>query len=352
MRNAKYLWICLTLGVCVLAFSAQKAAEIPIKTQKLTERVFFIKTGKSPVMSNVTAIATAEGIVVIDAHYKPEMGIRIRRLVEEAFDRKDFRYLIYSHAGVDHIGGSPAFTDVDIVGHASCISQIDSLHRSFKDIDVREGMAPRLKLIKEQIDGSLDDPSQMAKLEEALLYWGELTDLIASGFRYSKPSITFNDRMTLHMADVTLELCYCTPGYSQSDIVIHIPQEKLLVVGDIFVKHRIPLFDEKTDMERWIAVFQPFIDERIEIQHIIGCHGELMTLDDLRVQLDYLSDLWGAVEAVKQEGMTLEQAKEKLSFKKRYAHLNHLETRWVSTPFDLHERNIDQIWKALDSSSD
>lgn len=341
----------LILIICVLGISAQTSPEIPIEAKKLSDRVLFIKTGGTPVMSNVTAIATTEGIVVIDAHYKPEMGSIIRRVIEEAFGRKDFAYLVYSHAGVDHIGGSPAFTDAVSVGHKNCDSHIDSLHKTIADINVKEGMAPRLKIIQDQIDAGTDDPSQMTKLEEAMLYWSELADLLASGFRYTKPSLTFSDRMTLRVGGVTFELCYCTPGYSQSDILIHVPEEKLLVVGDIFVKHRIPLFDEKTDLHRWQEVFKPYIEKDIEVHHIIGCHGELMAIDGIKEQLDYLDDLWAAVVAAKQEGLTLEQAKQSLSFGRRYAHLSHLGTRWVSTPFDLHERNIEQAWKALSDSS-
>jgi cyclase len=351
MRNQKNVWMFLVLFICALGISAQTAPQIPIKTQKLSERVLFIKTGESPVMSNVTALATAKGIVVIDAHYKPEMGINIRSVVEESFARKDFAYLIYSHAGVDHIGGSPAFTDAVIVGHKNCDSQIDGLHKTLEGIDIKEGMAPRLKLIQEQIDAGTGDPSQMTKLGEAMLYWSELTDLLDSGFRYTKPSITFSDSLTLRMGDLSLELRYCTPGYSQSDIVIYVPEEKLLVVGDIFVKHRVPLFDEKTDIDRWKDVFKPFIDKESEIRHIIGCHGDLMTVDDIRAQLGYLSDLWETVSTAKQEGLTLEQAKQRLSFNKRYSHLSHLSTRWVSTPFDLHDRNIEQLWKAQNKSS-
>jgi glyoxylase-like metal-dependent hydrolase (beta-lactamase superfamily II) len=351
MARKKYVWMSLTIFSGVLFLLAHTATEIPIEAQRLSDRILFIRTGESSVMSNVTAINTSEGIVLIDAHYKPEMGTKIRGIVEETFGRKDFIYLIYSHAGVDHMGGMAAFNDAVIVGHENCVSQINSLHQTLKDIDVRKGMAPRLKLIQDQIDRGPDNPSQVTKLEEALLYWGELTDLLASGFRYTKPSITFSDRLTLDMGDLILKLCYCTPGYSQSDIFIHIPQEKLLMVGDIFVKHRIPLLDEKTDIDRWKAVFQPFIGQSSEIRYIIGCHGDIMTTADIDMQLDYLSDLWEAVEAAKQGGLTLEAAQQRLSFKKCYAHLSHLDTRWVSTPFDLHERNIEQVWKALNRSS-
>jgi hypothetical protein len=184
-------------------------------------------------------------------------------------------------------------------------------------------------------------------LEESLLYWSELAELLMSDFKYIKPSITFNDRLTLHIGDLSLRLCYCTPGYSESDILIHVPEENLLIVGDIFVKNRVPLLNEKTDIDRWVTVFTPFIRGEAEVKHIISCHGELMAIDDVRRQIDYISDLWKAVEAVKQRGLTLEQAKKTLSFNRRYPHLKDLDTRWVGTTFDLHERNIEQVWLGL-----
>jgi cyclase len=348
IRNRKYLWFCFMLMLDTSAVRAHEAPEIPFKVNRLSDRVLFIKSGISTTMSNVTALTGTAGIVLIDAHYKPEWGRRIRTIVEEAFACEDFSYLVYSHAGVDHMGGSPAFNDAVIIGHDNCAEQIDSLHQTLQDIDIQEGMAPRLKLIRDQIHAQRDDPSEVTNLKEALLYWSELADLLSIGFRYSKPAISFNDRLTLEMGDLTLELRYCTPGYSQSDILVYVPQEKLLVTGDIFVKHRIPLLNEKTDVDRWRDVFTPFVEEERQVKHIIGCHGGLMSLNDLRTQLDYLSDLWEAVNGAKREGLSMEQAKERLSFKKRYPHLNHLITRWAGYPIDLHERNIEQAWKASD----
>jgi glyoxylase-like metal-dependent hydrolase (beta-lactamase superfamily II) len=346
----KYLWIGPAVFIFMQVSSSRAAPDIPYRAQKLSDRVLFIKTGESTVMSNMTAINTAQGIVMVDAHYKPEWGNKFRGIAEETFGRGDFAYLIYSHAGVDHMGGSPAFSDAVIIGHDNCISQIDSLHRTIEDIDIRTGMAPRLKLIQEQMDAGPKDPARKTNLRESMIYWSELAELLASGFRYTKPSITFSDKLTLQMGDLSLVLSTCTPGYSQSDIVIHVPQEKLLVVGDIFVKHRIPLFHEKTDINRWADVFTPFIEGEIEIRHIIGCHGELMTSADLKSQLNYLIDLWTAVESLQKKGLNLEQVKLELSFNKRYAHLSHLITRWAGTPFDLHERNIEQAWKAQSNS--
>jgi glyoxylase-like metal-dependent hydrolase (beta-lactamase superfamily II) len=326
----------------------QSIAALPVTTHRLSERVLHVMTGHSTVMSNITAIATSAGIVVIDSHYRPEYGRQLREIIEETFGRQDITHLILTHAGVDHMGGASAFPEALLIGHENCPGSIDALYRSFEGISIREAMAPRLQYIQDQIDEDPPDAALRTQLDESLLYWTDLTEMLASGFRYRKPELMFSNRLNLHSGDITVELCYCTPGYSTSDIVIHVPEERLLVTGDIFVDHRIPLYDAATDLDRWTAVFAPYLSGEIEIEHILTCHGEMMTIDEVRTQMDYLHDLKAAVEQIYREGGTLEQAREQLSFSRRYPCLSHLIIKWVGSPLQLHARNIEQIWKGLE----
>ena len=96
-------------------------------------------------MSNVTALSTSKGIVVVDSHYKPDWGRKIRGIIEEAFHRKDFVYLIYTHAGVDHMGGRPAFPDAELIGHDNCITQTPPLSSR---LHYRPSPRPKLHTIR------------------------------------------------------------------------------------------------------------------------------------------------------------------------------------------------------------
>lgn len=269
--------------------------DIPFCANRLSERVLFIKSGNSAVMSNSTAIATSRGLVVIDSHYKPECGQNILRLVEKAFERDDFTCLIYTHAGVDQMGGASAFPEALVVGHANCMSHINGLCDRLKSVDIREIIEPRLKLIKAKINAGPADEVKRFKQDEALFYWSELCEMLASGFEYRKPTLTFEEDLTLYLGDVTIKLRYCTPGYSESDTLIYIPEEKLLVVGDIFNRDRIPLLHEKSDVKRWLDLFKPFIEGTEEVRYIIGGHDEMISLDELKAQYEYLRDLWEGV---------------------------------------------------------
>ncbi len=214
-----------------------------------------------------------------------------------------------------------------------------------QSVDIQEILNPRLELLRAKISSEPVDETKLLKLDEALLYWSELCEILAADFKYLQPTITFNEDLTLHLGDVTMNLHYCTPGYSKSDILIHIPEEKLLVVGDIFNRDRIPLLNEKSDVKRWLDLFDPFVKGKEEVRHIIGGHDEMISLDELKAQYEYLEDLWEGVLVAKKEGLMLDKMKEDYAFNKRYSHLSHLEIRWISTPDNLHERNIDYIWR-------
>ena len=329
-----------------------KQKKIHIRADRLSERVLFVKSGRSAILSNSTAVATSRGLVVIDAHYKPECGQRIRQIVEKAFERDDFAYMIYTHAGVDHMGGASAFPGAILVGHDNCTTRINGLRDMLKSVDIREILNPRLVLLRTKIGAGPACEAERLKLEEALYYWRELCEMLASGFEYLQPTVTFDDELVLHLGDVSINLRYCTPGYSESDILIHIPEEKLLVVGDIFNKDRIPLLNEKSDVKRWLNLFEPYVNGKGEVRYIIGGHDEMISPDELKAQYEYLKDLWEGVVAAKKEGSMLEKVKEDYAFNKRYSHLSHLNIHWISSPDNLHERNIEYIWNIAEQKKE
>jgi len=317
---------------------------VPVHANLLSENVLFIQTGASPVMSNAVAVSTGKGVVLIDAHYSPGWGEKIRSLVRSTFPGEKVAYLVYSHAGVDHMGGAAAFPHAVVVGHEACVESINDLHRSLDSIDIRRAMHPRLQRIWQGIENPEKEPARLVKRREAFLYWSNLSELLATGFRYTKPHITFADRMGLSLGKSRLELVYCTPGYSKSDVLIHLPREKMLLLGDIFLPHRVPLLNRESDLKRWREVFRPFLEGEIEIRHILGCHGNPITLDQIHAQLDYLADLWESVGKARRQGLSLAEIQARYALERRYPHLCHLNTRWEGTPFDLHERNVKQAW--------
>jgi predicted cation transporter len=67
------------------------------------------------------------------------------------------------------------------------------------------------------------------------------------------------DRYDLAVGDKTFRIIHNTPSGSASDIVIFIPEAETLIVGDIFIPGRIPVFSRQgTDMDSWMKLSAPF----------------------------------------------------------------------------------------------
>jgi len=97
-------------------------------------------------------------------------------------------------------------------------------------------------------------------------------------FVSTPPSITFNDRMILNLGDITVKLDYFGRAHSTSDIFIHIPEEGILMTGDLFLDQRwVPLFAGQPvlDVDRWIEVLQRALDGDDTPSKVIPAHMDI-----------------------------------------------------------------------------
>lgn len=113
----------------------------------------------------------------------------------------------------------------------------------------------------------------------------------AAGTILTPPTRTFEDRETLTLGDVTLEVLHLGPAHSPGDTQVHIPQWSLLIAGDIaFHERMLPLFED-TCTACWIETW----DEKLvplAPAWVIPGHGHPTNLAQVqRFTRDYLIDL-------------------------------------------------------------
>jgi hypothetical protein len=61
-----------------------------------------------------------------------------------------------------------------------------------QEVDIRDILKPRLDLLKARINAGPADAAEQVKLDEALFYWSELCEMLATGFEYRRPTVTFD----------------------------------------------------------------------------------------------------------------------------------------------------------------
>lgn len=85
------------------------------------------------------------------------------------------------------------------------------------------------------------------------------------------PHITFTDRMTLHLGELSVELIHA-PGHTRNTIAVHVPEEGVLFTGDNVCPQGLPSFQDST-LERWFSVLDEL--EALDFTVLVGGHGDV-----------------------------------------------------------------------------
>jgi glyoxylase-like metal-dependent hydrolase (beta-lactamase superfamily II) len=113
----------------------------------------------------------------------------------------------------------------------------------------------------------------------------------AEGTVLQGPTETFEDSYIVDMGDFRIEARYLGPAHSPGDIVIWLPDQRLVIAGDMaFHERMLPIFDD-TDtaawLESWDSAFEP-----LGAVYVIPGHGHPTNMDQVRLYtkgyLEYL----------------------------------------------------------------
>ena len=345
MKRFRYPLLLIIIALLMGQIHAQSDENIAIQVKRVSDRVLVL-TG-SFMENNVVALATAKGLVVVDSTGIPSIARKMRKIIEKEFGRSDFKYLINTHFHWDHSWGNMAFPEVETVGHERCVelmhrdeARMDSIIESFKgNIQTRKESLEKLE------PGSEDAKKAKAYIAEASLAVADYSE----GFKMMPPKITFEDRMALDLGDMTLEMVYFGLSHSTADIFIHIPEENLLLTGDIFLDGGwVPLFSTSgpLDIPRWIEVLNELLADQ-NIKQVIPGHQHFWPREKLEMWRDYIVNLWEGVNAAKKEGLSIEQALERFPLEKRYHYLKELGHTDQELK-EFQERNVRAFWRQLE----
>lgn len=182
--------------------------------------------------------------------------------IKKRFNRP-IRYLVYSHDHQDHSSGGAVFADTaTVVGHEL----------------TRAAMAGETR------------PTAL-------------------------PTVTFSDKMTLHLGGREINLIYVGRGHSDNSIVVHFPRERTVFAVDFVSAKRMP-FKNLSDTYIPDLIDQIRTVENMDFDIIAPGHGKMGTRGDVRDHRQYVQDLYNAVLSGARAGKSLDQLKQSISLPK------------------------------------
>ena len=112
------------------------------------------------------------------------------------------------------------------------------------------------------------------------------------GYRREFPSLTFDQRLVLDDGEHRVEMINMGKAHTLGDGVAYLPNEKILVTGDLFVNGNPwgnNVADPHADYDNWLAVLDTLA--AWDIKTVVPGHGELATIETLKQQRAYLADM-------------------------------------------------------------
>jgi len=251
--------------------------------------------------SNAGAVLLSDGLLAIDAQQSPEQGLRFRNAIEAAAGRR-VTQLIDTHLHLDHTAGNVMFEDVPIIAHRKTlelmrdyagaapgdrwrIADDDDKFRLFFGSNARELVPP-------------GDPLEDWFLTRMNRPGIETIELVG-------PTETFDEHMTFARHDGALHANYCGPAHCDGDLVLHLPREKIVFLGDLLFVGRYPWLGD-CDLDGWITLLQRVL--ALDVDTVVPGHGDICSRKDVAAFRDLLMALREAVQRAVKAGASEEAA--------------------------------------------
>jgi glyoxylase-like metal-dependent hydrolase (beta-lactamase superfamily II) len=171
---------------------------------------------------------------------------------------------------------------------------------------------------------------------------------LQDGFVPTFPFVMFEKNLTLDMGDMTIELFSIGGMHTDSDIVIFVPEEGLVAIGDVAPEQMLPYIRKDLDsdfsvtLENWGRI----VDSPSEIKYVNMAHSDMfLSVDTYKEQYRYFRTLWDGVEEMYQQGLTIEDAKKKYTIENDFPYFKDkiIKVRDI----DITENNIEAIWAQI-----
>ncbi len=208
-------------------------------------------------ISNAAFIVTTQGVVVIDALGSPALAQQLIAAIRQVTPQP-ISHVIVTHYHADHIYGLQVFKALGarILAHRAARSYLNSDTARLRLQASRQELAPWIDASTELVDAD-----QWLDADQ---------DLLLGGLR--------------------LQLRHVGPAHTPEDLVVYLPQERVLLAGDLVFRARIP-FVGQADSRRWIQALDNLL--ALDVRLIVPGHGPVSesARADMQLTRDYLAYL-------------------------------------------------------------
>ena len=279
--------------------------------EKVADGIFYASaSGTMIVGANSPVIVGDTEAIVIDSETSPAAA---RALVDDikAVTDKPVKFVIDTHYHYDHLFGNQVFgPDVQVIGHDHTRLRLQK--NTLQEYTFLSSLNPaRVETLRQRIAAERDAEQKAAlerQLQNTLAYLEQVKEV-----KQTPPNITFETSMTVYRGGREIRLLYLGRGHTDTDVVTFLPKERMVATGDLM--ESIPAYLGDSYPEEWIATLEKL--KSLDFDTVLPGHGvPFKGKEKITAFQNYLRDLITQTNTFKAQGLTAEQAAQKIDLRK------------------------------------
>jgi cyclase len=316
----------IAIAVLLLLAAAPLVEAAEYDVVKLADGVHGIVWKEASPDPNVLIVINDEDVVVVDSSMFPSTSRAIAGEIKK-LTPKPVRFVVNTHWHDDHMFGNFVYRElwpgVSFIGHP--LTRTDSAKQGFAKIpkDLEDNLKTLelyrnvLKTGKRTNGEPLDDGRRKRVIE--LIATLEKYDAETRTVKTLLPDMLVDDDLILQRGSRTIEIRHLGRGNTRGDLVVWLPNEKIVATGDLVV-YPTP-YALGSYYAEWIDTLERVT--RLEPKTLFLAHGKPQTdVTYVRKLQKLLGDLVARVGAEVQRGATLEETQKRVTmadWKKEFA---------------------------------
>lgn len=202
-------------------------------------------------LNNPAFVVGRDAVTLIDTCFTERRARALRAAIVLVTDRP-VRTLINTHHHGDHTYGNYLFPEATIIGHRLC-----------REAAIETGLS-----IRPLFPG---------------VEWGAI--------EAAPPFVTFEDRLTVYVDDLRLEVMFVGPAHTTNDVVVWLPERRLLFAGDLVFSRCTP-FVLQGSLAGHLRALETL--RGLEAEVIVPGHGDVCGpegIEDAHAYLSFVQEL-------------------------------------------------------------
>ena len=318
MSKARAFLLALLLSSTLSAVRGQSQPS-KFDIVKIAEGVYAAVRKDAPgfaVESNSVFIVGDDGVIVVDA----QSNLAATRATLDALRKltnKPVRYVVNTHWHDDHVIGNQvyreAFPGVEFIAHNATRAYLPTKGAEARKKWHEGGLAQFIEQLRGIVKSGknsrgepLTDEQRESLLSDISLGEGYMS--VPADFQPLLPNITLEDKLTLYQGSRAVEILWLGRGHTSGDIVVHLPQERVVVAGDLIVWPIPFVGSDQSHVGDWGATIEKLIALAPSV--IVPGHGPIMRDDSYaRLVARLMNSIKQQVGGAVARGENLEQAR-------------------------------------------